>query len=121
VNVLGRQYSLIQAKWYPYIFVTCDIVSLVLQGVGGGISATAKTSSKIDIGSHIMMAGICWQVLTLTVFGVMSAQFLLCIRGAPKEVLSLEAQRVWKSSKFWSFFWGIAIAFATTYIRCLYR
>ncbi|KAJ5771016.1 uncharacterized protein N7511_003067 [Penicillium nucicola] len=121
VNVLGPQYSLIQSKLYPYIFVTCDIVSLTLQGAGGGISATAKTTKMIDMGSHIMMAGIVWQVVTLTVFAMMSAQFLWRIRSAPKETLTFEAQRVWKSSKFWSFFWGIAIAFSTTYVRCIYR
>ncbi|KAJ5301684.1 hypothetical protein N7508_006547 [Penicillium antarcticum] len=121
VNVLGPQYSLIRAKWYPYIFVTCDLISLVLQGAGGGISATAKTTRMIDMGSHIMMAGIVWQVVTLTFFAMMSVLFLLRIRGAMKEELTFEAQRVWKSSKFWSFFWGIAIAFSTTYVRCVYR
>lgn len=121
VNVLGSQYSLIRAKRYPYIFVTCDIIALVLQGAGGGISATAKIASKIDMGSDIMMAGIVWQVITLTVFGLTSAHFLLRIKGAPKEELAFEAQSSWKSQKFWSFTWGIAIAFATTYIRCVYQ
>ncbi|KAJ5985510.1 hypothetical protein N7522_012706 [Penicillium canescens] len=116
-----KHYSLIRAKWYPYIFATCDIISLVFQGAGGGISATAKTASNIDIGSDIMIAGIVWQVITLTVFGLTSAHFLLRIKGAPKEELTFEAQRVWKSQKYWSFFWGTTIAFATTYIRCVYR
>ncbi|KZN84161.1 Sphingoid long-chain base transporter [Penicillium chrysogenum] len=122
VNVLGQEYSTLRAKWYPYIFVTCDVISLILQGAGGGLAAAAaKTSKTSDIGSDVMMAGIVWQVVTLTVFAVMSGHFLLCIKNAPKDGLTVEARKVWNSRNFWIFFWGIFVAFVTTYVRCVYR
>ncbi|KGO72766.1 RTA-like protein [Penicillium italicum] len=121
VNVLGQQHSKLRAEWYPYIFVTCDIVSLVLQGAGGGLAAAAKTSKASDMGSNVMMAGIVWQVATLTVFGVMSGHFLLQIQNASKDGLTVEARKVWNSRNFWVFFWGTFVSFVTTYIRCVYR
>ncbi|CAG8908303.1 unnamed protein product [Penicillium egyptiacum] len=121
VNVLGQQYSTLRAKWYPYIFVSCDIISLILQGAGGGLAAAAKTSKASDMGSNVMLAGIVWQVVTLTVFAVMSGYFLLCIKNAPKDRLTVEARKVWNSRNFWAFFWGIFVAFVTTYVRCVYR
>ncbi|OQE38447.1 hypothetical protein PENCOP_c008G03401 [Penicillium coprophilum] len=121
VNVFGQQYSKLRAKWYPYIFITCDIISLILQGVGGGLAAAAKTQRVNDIGSNVMLAGIVWQVGTLTVFAVMSGHFLLRIRGSPKDGMTAETRRVWNSRSFWVFFWGILVAFLATYIRCVYR
>ncbi|KAJ5950368.1 uncharacterized protein N7479_008781 [Penicillium vulpinum] len=121
VNVFGQQYSTLKAKWYPYIFVTCDIISLILQGIGGGLAAAAKTPHENDVGSNVMMAGIVWQVATLTVFGGMTGHFLLRIKGAPKEELTAEARKVWNNRSFWVFFWGIFVAFVSTYIRCVYR
>ncbi|KAJ5519754.1 hypothetical protein N7463_000207 [Penicillium fimorum] len=121
VNIFGQQHSILRAKWYPYIFVTCDIISLILQGVGGALAAAGKTQYVNDIGSNIMLAGIVWQVITLTIFGVMSGHFLLRIKGAPKDGMTIEARRVWRSRNFWVFFWGILVAFFTTYVRCIYR
>lgn len=121
VNLLGQQYSTLRAKWYPYIFVTCDVISLILQGGGGGLAAAAKTSKASDMGSNVMLAGIVWQVVTLTVFGVMSGHFLLCIKNAPEDGLTAEARKVWNSRNFWVFFWGIFVSFVTTYTRCVYR
>ncbi|KAF7519842.1 hypothetical protein PCG10_009741 [Penicillium crustosum] len=121
VNILGQQHSTLRAKWYPYIFVTCDVISLILQGAGGGLAAAAKTSKTSDMGSNVMLAGIVWQVVTLTVFGVMSGHFLLRIKNAPKDGLTAEAHKVWNSRNFWVFFWGIFASFMTTYIRCVYR
>lgn len=121
VNVLGQQFSPLRAKWYPYIFVSCDIISLILQGAGGGLAATATTQDASAVGSNVMMAGIVWQVVTLTMFGSMSVFFLLRIKNAPKDQLTVEAQKVWNSRNFWMFFWGIFVAFITTYARCVYR
>ncbi|KAJ5983217.1 hypothetical protein N7481_005316 [Penicillium waksmanii] len=121
VNILGPKFSVLRAKWYPFIFVTCDLISLSLQGAGGGLAATATTTQGSAVGSDVMLAGIVWQVATLTVFGILSVQFFLRVKKAPKYQLSVDAQKLWKSRKFWFFCWGIVVAFTTTYIRCVYR
>lgn len=39
IRHLGPQYSLLGPKWYIIVFVIADIVSLVLQAIGGGGAA----------------------------------------------------------------------------------
>ncbi|KAJ5082115.1 hypothetical protein N7532_011158, partial [Penicillium argentinense] len=113
VNVLGIE--------YPYIFVTCDLISLSLQGAPGGLTASATTPDGAATGSNVMLAGIVWQVITLTVFGGMSIHFFLRIKSTPKYQLSVRAQKVWESRKFWVFRGSNAVSFITTYARCVYR
>lgn len=121
VNVLGPKFSPLKAQWYPYIFVTCDLISLSLQGAGGGLAATATTNQGSAIGSNVMMAGIVWQVATLLVFGALSVLFFFRVKNTPKYQLSAEAQKVWESRQFWFFCAGIVVAFVTTFARCVYR
>lgn len=121
VTVLAPNLSPLKAKRYPYIFVSCDLVSLSLQGAGGGLAATAKTSHGSAVGSNVMMAGIVWQVATLAVFGVLSVLFFARVRKTPKYQLSAEAQKVWESRRFWGFCGGIVVAFVATFVRCVYR
>jgi hypothetical protein len=39
VTVFGVENSRVSAKAYPFFFISCDCVSLVLQAVGGGMSS----------------------------------------------------------------------------------
>jgi hypothetical protein len=41
ITRLGSAYSLLKPKWYLILFVTADIISLVLQAIGGGQAAVA--------------------------------------------------------------------------------
>lgn len=61
----GEEWSRLKPNWYTYIFIGCDISSLVLQSAGGGIAATAEDGDKktLDAGTNIMIAGIIWQVV----------------------------------------------------------
>ena len=60
----GSQWSLLKPNWYTYIFIACDILSLVMQSAGGALAATADPGENIgDIGTDIMIAGIIWQVV----------------------------------------------------------
>lgn len=121
VTVLGPKFSLLKEKYYHYIFVTCNLISLSLQGAGGGLAATAKASHGSAVGSNVMMAGIVWQVAALLVFGALSVLFFLRVENTPEYQLSAEAQKVWESRRFWFFCLGIVITFVTTFARCVYR
>lgn len=60
----GSQWSLLKPNWYTYIFIACDVLSLVMQSAGGALAATADPGENIgDIGTDIMIAGIIWQVV----------------------------------------------------------
>ncbi|KAL3486796.1 RTA1-domain-containing protein [Aspergillus germanicus] len=121
VSVLGREFSPIKPKLYPWIFITCDLISLTLQGAGGGLAASSNTDSGTKAGGNVMLAGIVWQVVTLSIFAAVSGLFFIRVRGAPTHRLSVEAQKVWEGKRSWVFFWGVMVAFVTTYARCVYR
>jgi len=54
---------------YTKIFVTFDVISLILQGAGGGVAATADgNKSTSDMGVNIMIAGLASQLVSLLVF-----------------------------------------------------
>jgi hypothetical protein len=60
----GEEWSRIRPAWYTYIFITCDVSSLLMQSGGGALAATADPGAKIgDIGTNLMIAGIIWQVV----------------------------------------------------------
>jgi hypothetical protein len=124
VALFGAKWSVLKPKWYTIIFITADVVSLVLQAAGGGITATAdfKDKDTINMGNNIMMAGIAFQVVTLSIFAILATLF--CVRRMralttnPLEGNSLQA---WRTLRFRLFLGGLATAFMAIYIRCVYR
>ena len=59
------------------VFVTADIVSLTAQGVGGGIAATAAGNHKNpEMGGRIMLGGIVFQMLAITVYMGLAIEFI---------------------------------------------
>lgn len=64
----GPEFSPISPKLYLWIFVTFDLVSIAIQGTGGGLASAATTQSGSDNGAHIMLAGIAIQLASMGVF-----------------------------------------------------
>jgi hypothetical protein len=59
-------------------FIPCDVISLVLQAIGGALAATAAHNHKsADLGSNIMIAGLSFQVVTMLAFIIASSDFAL--------------------------------------------
>jgi hypothetical protein len=50
------------------LFVACDLVNLILQGTGGGISSTLQTQEGIQAGINVVIAGLATQVASLLLF-----------------------------------------------------
>ncbi|KAK3947587.1 RTA1 like protein-domain-containing protein [Pseudoneurospora amorphoporcata] len=78
IRLLGRQTSILSAKWYAIVFCTCDVISLVIQAVGGGMAAgeSDKQGGDTKPGTHTMVAGIAFQLFTMTVFAALVLDFL---------------------------------------------
>lgn len=69
VQVYGRQYSILQPLWYAYLFIGFDVLSIIIQAIGGGLASTATSQKKDpDTGSHVIVGGIGVQVVAMTVF-----------------------------------------------------
>ncbi|KAJ6551905.1 RTA1-domain-containing protein [Mycena capillaripes] len=76
VQRLGVCYSWISARWYTIIFLSCDILALVIQGAGGGIAASANDSTGTQLGANIMLAGIAFQFVAIVMYTLCAGEFL---------------------------------------------
>ncbi|MCJ1384640.1 hypothetical protein MMC17_007758 [Xylographa soralifera] len=121
VNTLGTQYSPISPKFYPWIFISCDFLSLVLQAAGGATAATAKGNTTLSSdGGYVMLAGIVWQVFTLMVFGGLCGEYFRRVY-VNRYNLTSSATAVFNGTKFRLFVTAVAIAFTTIFVRCVFR
>ena len=74
----GREYSKAKPEWYPWIFVGCDGLSILIQAVGGGVVAAAGSSRNktlANVGDDLIMGGIAFQIFSMVVFGVLAFDF----------------------------------------------
>ncbi|KAF7590526.1 hypothetical protein BBP40_002714 [Aspergillus hancockii] len=78
IQILGRESSILSPKMYLWIFCTCDVLSLVVQAIGGGMASaeTNKEGGDTATGTHIMVAGIVFQMFSITVFVACAADFV---------------------------------------------
>ncbi|KAJ9616651.1 hypothetical protein H2200_000370 [Cladophialophora chaetospira] len=111
VEYISVKHSRFAPKWIYWIFIPCDILSLILQAVGGAMSSTSNGSS--DAGVNIALAGLCFQVATLVAFAA------LCVDYA------IRSRSVWMAARLprrLTIFIGFLTA-ATILIllRCCYR
>ncbi|KAJ7065720.1 RTA1 like protein-domain-containing protein [Mycena amicta] len=84
VQQLGVSYSLLPVRLYAWIFVSCDVVALVIQGLGGGLASAADTLEGANRGANIMLGGIGFQFAVIVVFSILVSDFLIrYLRDAP--------------------------------------
>lgn len=127
VITFGASNSRIKPQSFPRIFIPCDIISLVLQAIGGGMASVASNNHKSpDTGDHIMVAGLAFQVFTLGVFILLCTDFAFTTMRNTREVGADEAldashAKLRASMKFKGFLVALAIATICIFIRSIYR
>lgn len=72
---VGTELARLGTKTYFAIFVSGDILSLIVQAAGGGISATSGTDKGVRQGSNIALAGVIIQVLVTGPFLMLFCDF----------------------------------------------
>lgn len=78
IQKLGPKYSVLRPSWYFIVFLTADVISLILQAVGGGQAAsTAETSAPTDTATDIMVAGIIFQLIAMVAFVGLGFDFII--------------------------------------------
>lgn len=69
VVIHGPQFSILRPRHISYIFIFCDVMSLLIQAAGGGTAAMAlRLFEDTKLGTYIMVGGIAFQVLSMTIF-----------------------------------------------------
>jgi len=120
VLLFGPEFSRISPNAYAYIFVSADILSIILQGAGGSISAVATDKTFLDQGVDIMIAGLVSQVFTLTVFAGLCVDFALRV-SRHRHLLSSYRRSYARSMKLKLVICAMTLAFLCILVRCAYR
>jgi hypothetical protein len=117
----GPEYSRIKPRYYTWTFVSFDILSLILQGAGGGLAATSSTKPRVQTdGNDLMLAGIVFQVATLLAFAAMVADYFLRLSRSTSP-LPTEAENIKSKTSFQLFILGLILSFLAVFTRCVFR
>ncbi|KAJ3536791.1 hypothetical protein NMY22_g5878 [Coprinellus aureogranulatus] len=78
IKQMGSAYSRLTPKYYAIIFCTCDVVSLLIQGAGGGIASSASNQHKDpSVGGNMMLGGIVFQTSVILVFALCCLEYAI--------------------------------------------
>lgn len=128
--IYGNNISRLKPMWYSYIFISCDLCSIILQAIGGGMAATAvQDGDSTTSGTHVMVAGLAVQVASMSLFIVLCVDFFWRVRQALKQADPLNPDAIFEEKYahlrakrlFKPFLWAIAICTILIYVRCIYR
>ncbi|KAK7911866.1 RTA1-domain-containing protein [Apiospora marii] len=77
IELVGRGSSLLSPRMYAIVFLTCDVVSLVIQAVGGAMASSASSNLEDAWpGTKIMIGGVAFQLIAMTVFALLAVDFV---------------------------------------------
>lgn len=74
ISTCGPALSRFRPALLYWVFIPCDLISLILQGIGGALSAVSTGLSQTGV--NIALAGLALQVLTLVLFCAVYVDFL---------------------------------------------
>ncbi|KAJ5778801.1 sphingoid long-chain base transporter RSB1 [Penicillium odoratum] len=124
VVVYGEQISLLRPRTYTMVFVSCDLVSLILQAAGGAITSIADADQQdlAQIGVHIMIAGLASQVASLVFFMVLCLQYAWSVHKNSDSLNKAANMIELRNSFRWkAFLTGLFLATITIFIRSVFR
>ncbi|KIW60708.1 hypothetical protein PV05_00907 [Exophiala xenobiotica] len=106
----GAQYSLIPPRLYLYIFCTCDVIALLIQAAGAAIASHEfDTQGDPEKGTHVVVAGLGFQLAAMTVF-------FGCFLG----FIVRSFKQTWPRHEV-VLLGSMLLSFISLYIRCVYR
>lgn len=122
IVIYGEQYSPLKPMHYNAIFTTCDVISLVIQAVGGGVAASNLGPGKSpDDGGWVMVGGIAFQVLILVLFILMGSWVNYKIFSDNPDNWNPEYKKLREKKLFKLWIPTIAISLLFLLIRSIYR
>ncbi|KAM6514184.1 Envelope glycoprotein gp160 [Fusarium falciforme] len=110
ISFLGPELSRVKPNYFYWFFIPFDLVCLILQALGGGMSANSDGNNP---GVNISMAGLVLQVIVLVLFIIVFADYMLCYSRSGHA-----ARFSWRLK---TFFAGLSTAAILILVRCTYR
>ncbi|KKK15208.1 hypothetical protein P175DRAFT_0344594 [Aspergillus ochraceoroseus IBT 24754] len=121
ILAVGPQHSRLNPRLFTWIFISCDVGSLLLQAAGGGVAAAAgHTNLKmLKAGDDIIIAGIAFQVGTMSVCGLLALEFFIRLKRHGEDLFTNEKSAGQRSIRL--MLAAEILAYFTVLIRCIYR
>ena len=116
----GSSFSRLRPQLYTYIFISCDVFSIVLQAVGGALASAAEDDALLEAGDNVMITGLATQVFTLVVFGLLAGDYALAVYRNRANLNAATAD-LRRSLRFKLFLVALWVAYFAILIRCCYR
>ena len=129
----GAEWSVLRPSLYPWIFVGTDVISILVQGAGGGISSAAgsgpDSQDMIDLGNNLLIGGVSFQVVNMVCCGSLMLVYMWRRNRANKNPTktTFDAGVCWQTANGhqraqtkW-FVRALAFAYVAIIIRCIYR
>lgn len=91
-SVHGEKDSIVPVKWLTKIFVTCDVVTFLMQASAAGMMVSSGMAS---IGKGVVITGLALQVVSFGLFIATAYVFLVRMRACPT-IEVLEGCVPWK-------------------------
>ncbi|KAH3680410.1 hypothetical protein WICMUC_000341 [Wickerhamomyces mucosus] len=131
IIIHGSQFSILKPRYYSYIFISFDVVSLIIQLVGAVMAGTEmEVNESGDKGTHITVAGLSFQVFSTTAFIIFYIYFIWKIKYLQRsQYQQLEDTDQFdsrfvdiRSSKNFRYYpYIIFLGTILVYVRCIYR
>lgn len=127
VLYLGPEHSRLKPRLFTWIFISCDIGSLILQAAGGGVAAAAGNTNQflLKVGDDIIITGIAFQVATMAVCGMLGLDFFIKVarhgNGLAGEKNLDDATPAISPMKMKMIVGAEILAYFAVIIRCIYR
>ncbi|ROT38266.1 RTA1-domain-containing protein [Sodiomyces alkalinus F11] len=142
----GPRWSFLRPSLYPWVFVGTDFMSILIQAVGGAVSAVASDSEDmaiLDVGSGLLVAGVAFQLANMVFCGGLMVLYLLRRRrglkngnGAERLGSSAADDSEGSGAESWApyrkaspemnrkvemFIYAVSVAYLAIIVRCIYR
>ncbi|PFH46581.1 hypothetical protein AMATHDRAFT_69545 [Amanita thiersii Skay4041] len=125
ISRLGTAYSRLTAKWYIIVFCSFDVIALIIQGTGGGLASTASSDEDSKTGGNIMLGGIVFQLVSITVYVMLGAEYFF--RYLNDKPIRVDELKVYEGGtkgltlRLRVMVLGLALSSLFLYIRAVYR
>ncbi|KAJ5174206.1 uncharacterized protein N7482_000083 [Penicillium canariense] len=124
---LGSEHSKLKPRLFTWIFISCDVGSLILQAAGGGVAAAAGKDERrlLKAGDNIIITGIAFQVATMAVCGLLGLHFFWRVfrsgNGLVGEKSLDDPTPAIPPQRMRLVIVAEIVAYLTILIRCIYR
>ncbi|CAF1519649.1 unnamed protein product [Rotaria magnacalcarata] len=118
MHAVGDQYSLVKPNLVAWIFIVCDIISMLVQSAGAGVLTSAGANlQNLETGENILLGGLGVNLASFTLFCLQLFYFDYLTRKSPPVFLNGSIyQRRWRL-----FLYVIYISSFFVLVRQIYR